>query len=103
MSIKAEHLKKHLKGLQESVKTAIANLVKGKQIQLDTSIIIAEHGDMNECVIGMKSDMTLITDFNYDEGEMDLENLPLNLQIALLEELEKGKFEVDFDEEETEE
>jgi hypothetical protein len=78
----------------------VRNIIGNKHLRFD-AITHVEHEDgLNENLVGIRDneytgELTVITDVNYDLGEILLDDLPIHLQIEILEILEKGAFEED--------
>jgi len=96
----SKNLKQELTRMQADIEMLVRNIIGNKHLRFD-AITHVEHEDgLNENLVGIRDneytgELTVITDVNYDLGEILLDDLPIHLQIEILEILEKGAFEED--------
>ena len=87
-----------MSNIQKEISKVIDGFITGERVNLNDGIITQsfdEDGQENECVISINKDLTVDIDYNYEvtESACKLSELPLNIQIAILEALENGDFE----------
>jgi hypothetical protein len=97
----AEHFKQNYDELEKAILTAVKNQVGNRKLDFKRSIIVAEHGDENECIISINEALMVDTELvhNVAEEVAHLSDYPLHIQIAILDRLEQGAYNIAEEEE----
>ena len=93
----SETLKQEYKDLKVKVLEAIDDIVGDNNLTLHRGVIVREHGDENECIIQVNKDLSVDTQYNGDitEAENNLKDYDIEIQLGILEMLEKKEYSID--------
>jgi hypothetical protein len=91
-------IKEQLRSVKREIKTSLENIIGIQKLKLKRPIIVSQQDGMVSSIICIDSELNVTTEVESIEDSwrdtFNIDFYPIHIQIKILEELEKKRFEV---------